>query len=44
MRNSNEMIMPESEIVKAQQDFLSKVYAWMVGGLLITSLTAWYIF
>ncbi|MBI5324720.1 MAG: Bax inhibitor-1/YccA family protein [Ignavibacteriae bacterium] len=44
MRNTNEMIMPESEIVKAQQDFLSKVYAWMVGGLLITSLTAWYIF
>lgn len=36
--------MAAHEIVKAQQTFLSKVYAWMVGGLLLTGLTAWYIF
>jgi uncharacterized protein len=30
-------------IVHAQQSFLSKVYAWMVGGLLITALTAMYV-
>ena len=36
--------LDEHEIQKAQTDFLSKVYAWMVGGLLLTSLTAWYVF
>ncbi len=37
------MMTPEA-IAKAQADFLSKVYAWMFGGLLITALLAWYIF
>lgn len=32
------------DVVKAQQAFLSKVYAWMFGGLLVTGLTAWYVF
>lgn len=31
-------------IVKAQQEFMTKVYGWMVGGLLLTGLTAWYVF
>jgi len=37
-------VLSEHDIVKAQQTFLSKVYAWMVGGLLITGVTSWYIF
>ncbi len=31
-----------ADIEEAQKAFLSKVYAWMTGGLLITGLTAWY--
>jgi FtsH-binding integral membrane protein len=34
----------EYGIARAQADFLSKVYAWMVGGLTITALTSWYTF
>lgn len=29
-------------IAKAQSEFMTKVHAWMFGGLLITALTAWY--
>ena len=36
--------LSEHDIAKAQQTFLSKVYAWMVGGLLLTGITAWYVF
>ncbi|HID28368.1 MAG TPA: hypothetical protein EYP22_11290, partial [Methanosarcinales archaeon] len=37
-------MMTDEAIAKAQADFLSKVYAWMFGGLLITALIAWYVF
>jgi uncharacterized protein len=38
-------IMEATEtIVKARQEFLTKVYAWMVGGLLLTGLTSWLIY
>jgi FtsH-binding integral membrane protein len=30
-------------IVQAQQQYLSKVYGWMVGGLLLTGGTAWWV-
>lgn len=30
------------DIEEVQKAFLSKVYAWMTGGLLVTGLTAWY--
>ncbi len=33
----------DQSIVSAQQQFLSKVYGWMVGGLLVTALTAWWV-
>ncbi len=39
-----EQYMDESAISQAQTDFLSKVYAWMVGGLLITGATSWYVY
>jgi FtsH-binding integral membrane protein len=42
--NPNELIMTDADIVRAQQDFLTKVYGWMVGGLLLTAVTAWYTF
>lgn len=32
----------DSTIAKAQSEFMSKVHAWMFGGLLSTALTAWY--
>ncbi len=35
--------MSEQDIVRAQQSFLSRVYAWMVGGLLLTGAAAWYV-
>jgi FtsH-binding integral membrane protein len=35
--------MGRDSLVRAQQDFLTKVYAWMVGGLLLTALSAWYV-
>ncbi|MFA6571988.1 MAG: Bax inhibitor-1/YccA family protein [Bacteroidota bacterium] len=44
MDNRNIANLDEQAISKAQTDFLSKVYAWMVGGLLLTGLTAWYTF
>ena len=36
--------MTESDIAQAQADYMSKIYAWMFGGLLLTALTAWYTF
>jgi uncharacterized protein len=36
-------ILGTEELEKAQQAFLSKVYAWMFGGLLITGFTAYFI-
>ncbi|MFC2130735.1 Bax inhibitor-1/YccA family protein [Bacteroidota bacterium] len=41
---SSETTMSQSAIAQAQADFLSKVYAWMFGGLLLTALTAWYVY
>ncbi len=35
---------PEGALEQAQATYMSKVYAWMFGGLLITGLTAWYVF
>jgi FtsH-binding integral membrane protein len=43
MRNM-EKYMDEAAISQAQTDFLSKVYAWMVGGLLLTGATAWFVY
>lgn len=40
----NSIAYGNDTIVRAEQTFLSKVYAWMVGGLLITGLTAWIVF
>jgi len=37
-------IIDNQEIVRAQQAFLSKVYSWMVAGLLITAFTAWFVY
>ena len=36
--------MGQDAIAQAQTQFLSKVYAWMFGGLLLTAFTAWYVF
>ena len=33
----------DMSVVKAQQAYLSKVYGWMVGGLLVTAATAWWV-
>ena len=41
---SNISILGQDAIARAQSDFISKVYAWMFGGLLITAITAWYVF
>ncbi len=42
--NTNQIMMTDADIARAQQDFLTKVYGWMVGGLLLTAVTAWYTF
>jgi uncharacterized protein len=39
-----ERFMDEAAISQAQTDFLSKVYAWMFGGLMITGATAWFVY
>jgi hypothetical protein len=43
MNDSNHQAYPktmeQTSVAEAQQTYLAKVYAWMVGGLLITSLT-----
>ncbi|MFH1052094.1 MAG: Bax inhibitor-1/YccA family protein [bacterium] len=36
--------MGQDAIAQAQTEFLSKVYAWMFGGLLLTAGAAWYVF
>jgi uncharacterized protein len=33
-------VLDEQTLAKAQMDYMSKVYSWMVGGLLVTALTA----
>jgi FtsH-binding integral membrane protein len=33
----------DNSVVQAQQKFMSKVYGWMVGGMLVTALTAYFI-
>ncbi len=33
----------DKTVVQAQQQYLSKVYGWMVGGLLLTAGTAWWV-
>lgn len=33
--------MSQEQVVAAQNEYLSKVYAWMIGGLLTTAITAW---
>jgi FtsH-binding integral membrane protein len=33
----------DNTIEKAQSQFLSRVYGWMVGGLLLTAITAWWV-
>ena len=38
----NFVVVEEHALVKAQQEYMSKVYSWMVGGLLITAFTAWF--
>ncbi len=40
MKRSYDIAYTETDIAQAQVDFLSKVYAWMFGGLLITALIA----
>ncbi len=42
--NKTVSIMGEEAIAQAQTEFLSKVYAWMFGGLLLTAGAAWYVF
>jgi len=42
--NRNISTMSQDAIAQAQTEFLSKVYAWMFGGLLLTAATAWYVF
>ena len=33
----------DNTVQKAQSAFLSRVYGWMVGGLLLTAVTAWWV-
>jgi FtsH-binding integral membrane protein len=40
--NNLNYVHSDSSIAKAQSEFMTKVHAWMFGGLLATSLTAWY--
>jgi uncharacterized protein len=42
--NESVKYMDEQAIAQVQQGFLTKVYGWMVLGLLITGITAWYVF
>lgn len=42
--NRNISTLGQDAIAQAQTDFLSKVYAWMFGGLLLTAASAWYVF
>ena len=44
MKQNMEKYMDESAIAQAQSEFMSKVYAWMVGGLLLTGATAWFVY
>ncbi len=42
--STNIGIMGDAELAKAQLDFVSKAYGWMVAGLLTTGSIAWYMF
>lgn len=42
MQNKNHP-MSSTQLIAAEQDFMSKVYGWMASALLITGLTAFYI-
>lgn len=33
--------LSDEQIIAAQNEYLSKIYAWMIGGLLTTAMTAW---
>ncbi len=40
----NSFVTDSNTISRATQTFLSTVYAWMVGGLLCSGLTAWFVY
>jgi uncharacterized protein len=42
--SENISALGEKELAKAQLDFVSKAYGWMVAGLLTTGTIAWYMF
>jgi len=42
--SQNISALGENELAKAQLDFVSKAYGWMVAGLLTTGTIAWYMF
>ncbi len=44
MENNMNRMMDAGTIAEAQQKFLTKVYGWMVGGLLLTALTSLYVY
>ena len=41
--NITTSFVDENELVQSQRDFMTKVYGWMVGGMLLTALVAWYV-
>ena len=41
--NYNINTVSEDAIAREQSAFMSKVYAWMFGGLLVTAGAAWYV-
>jgi hypothetical protein len=44
MDNTKLSYLDEQEVAQIQQGFLTKTYGWMVLGLAITAITAWYMF
>lgn len=42
--NSMTRFMDEAAIARAMQEYMTKVYMWMVGGLVATALTALYVY
>ena len=42
--DKNVLSVANEAIVKAQAEFLSKVYSWMFGALLLSGFTAWYVY
>ena len=43
-QNLQTQSIPTQAITGARQEFMSRVYAWMVSGLLITGFVAWWVF